>query len=161
MRDSELFSAVIENALAGGTAVQFRAEGESMYPTIRDGETVTVTPVSADAVARGDVVLFRLGRRVLAHRVVNVTVSGTERFFELRGDAKAAADGSSGANAILGRVIDVRRKGRAIPLTGARARVRRRVRSALSRAKRMALPTAAVAGAVAAGIAVAAHLRRR
>jgi len=161
MRDSEIFSSVIEHALASGTAVQFRAEGESMYPTIRDGETVTVAPASPDAIVRGDIVLFRLRRRVLAHRVVSVTVSGNDRFFELRGDAKAAGDGPAGANEILGKVINVRRNGRVIPLSGARARVRRRVRSALSRAKRLAVPTTAVAGAVAAGVAVAAHLRRR
>ena len=44
-----------------------------MYPTIRDGETMTVAPVPPHAVVRGDVVLFRHGSRVLAHRVVGVT----------------------------------------------------------------------------------------
>jgi signal peptidase I len=161
MRDSEIFSAVIEHAVAGGTAVQFRAEGESMYPTIRDGEAITVVPAAPQTIVRGDVVLFRHGRRVLAHRVVGVTVSGKDRLFELRGDAKVAGDGSVSANAIVGKVIDVRRKGRVIPLCGARARVRRRVRSALSRAKRLAVPTTAVAGAVAASMAFAVHLRRR
>lgn len=161
MQDSEIFSAVIAQALASGTPVQFRAEGESMYPTIRDGEAVTVAPVSPASIVRGDVVLFRHGRRVLAHRVVGVTMSGTERFLELRGDAKAAGDGSVNASAIVGKVINVRRGGRVIALAGARARVRRRVRSALSRAKRLAAPTTAVAGAVAAGVAIAVHLRRR
>jgi signal peptidase I len=161
MRDSEIFSAVIGHALASGTPVQFRAEGDSMYPTIRDGEAITVAPVSPASIVRGDVVLFRHGRRLLAHRVVGVTMSGNERIFELRGDAKGAGDGSISANAIVGKVIEVRRKGRVIPLCGARARVRRRVRSALSRARQFAMPTTAVAGAVAAGMAVAVHLRRR
>ena len=161
MRDSELFSAIVEQALAAGTPVQFRAEGDSMYPTIRDGESVTVAPVRASAIARGDVVLFRHGRRVLAHRVVGVTISGSERFFELRGDAKAAADGLVHAGAIVGKVMHVRRRGRVIPLSGVRARARRTVRSAASRARRLALPTATVAGALVAGVAVAAHLRRR
>ena len=161
MRDSEIFSGVIEQALAAGTVVRFRAEGESMYPAIRDGETVTVTPVAPAAVARGDIVLFRYGRRLLAHRVVEVTMSGSERIFELRGDAKAASDGPVPGAAIVGRVVEVRRNGRLVPLAGARARVRRRVRATLSRAKRLVAPTTAVAGAVAASVAVAAHLRRR
>jgi signal peptidase I len=161
MRDSEIFSGVIEQALASGTVVRFRAEGESMYPTIRDGETVTVTPVRSDAIARADIVLFRHGRRLLAHRVVEVTVSSRERVFQLRGDAKGAADGPVPASAIVGKVVDVRRDGRQIPLTGVRARVRRRVRATLSRVRRMAAPTTAVVGAVAAGVAVAAHFRRR
>lgn len=132
-----------------------------MYPTIRDGEPVTVAPVRASAIARGDVVLFRHGRRVLAHRVVGVTSSGRERFFELRGDAKVAPDGRVDASAIVGKVVNVRRNRRVIPLCGARARARRQVRSALSRARRLALPSAAVAAAIAAGVAAAVHLRRR
>jgi signal peptidase I len=132
-----------------------------MYPTIRDGEAVTVAPIRPASVVRGDVVLFRHGRRVLAHRVVAVTGCGSERVFELRGDAKAAADGCFDASAIVGKVVNVRRGRRLIPLCGARARARRRMRSALSRARRLALPTTAVAGALAAGAAVAAHLRGR
>jgi len=57
MRHSGIFSGIIEEALAHGTAVRFRAEGTSMYPTIRDGETITVVAVSTDEVVRGDVLL--------------------------------------------------------------------------------------------------------
>jgi phage repressor protein C with HTH and peptisase S24 domain len=45
VRHSEIFGAVIEHALTNGTTVRFRAEGVSMYPTIRDGEAIIVVPV--------------------------------------------------------------------------------------------------------------------
>jgi signal peptidase I len=135
VRDSEIFGAVITEALANGTIVRFCAEGISMYPTIRDGETITVASVSTDDVVRGDLLLCRHGKRVLAHRVVGVTTCGTERFFELRGDARASCDAPVGAAAVVGRVIGVRRNGRAIVLSGRAARLRHRARAAASGAK--------------------------
>ena len=70
MRDSNLFGAVIAEALTTGTVVRFSAEGTSMYPTIRDGEVITIAAVAPDEVVRGDVLLCRHDKRVLAHRVV-------------------------------------------------------------------------------------------
>jgi hypothetical protein len=55
VRHSGIFIAVIDDALTSGTMVRFRAEGSSMYPAIRDGETITVVAVSPDEVVRGDV----------------------------------------------------------------------------------------------------------
>src|SRR6267142_5626900 len=102
MRHSAVVGAVIDEALMNGTVVRFRAEGTSMYPTIRDGEAIMIAAVSIGEIVRGDVLLCRHGKRVLAHRVVHVTRRGTDRFFELRGDAKAACDPPVGASAIVG-----------------------------------------------------------
>ena len=134
MRDSSLLGAVIDDALTTGALVRFRAEGSSMYPTIRDGEAITVAPVAAADVVRGDVLLCRHGTRVLAHRVVGVTTCGSERFFALRGDAKTSCDASVGGGGVLGRVIGVQRNGRAIALSGSAARWRFHARAAASRA---------------------------
>ena len=90
MRISYLFGAVIEKALTAGTTVRFRAEGTSMYPTIRDGEAITIAAVSTNDVVRGDVLLCRHEKRMVAHRVVSVGRRGTDRFFELRGDSKGS-----------------------------------------------------------------------
>jgi signal peptidase I len=134
MRQSEIFAAVIEDALTSGAMVRFRAEGNSMYPTIRDGDAITVAAVSTDDVVRGDILLCRHDARVLAHRVVSVTRCDGELFFELRGDAKGSSDAPVGASAVVGRVIDVQRDGRLIQLCGPAARVRHAARMALSRA---------------------------
>jgi signal peptidase I len=135
MRHSDLFGAVIEEALATETVVRFRAQGGSMYPTIRDGDTVTVAHVSVEEIVRGDVLLCRHGKRVVAHRVVGADVRDTVRVFHLRGDAKAAGDAPVGADAVVGRVIAVRRNGREVALCGRAARIRHRVRATASRAK--------------------------
>jgi signal peptidase len=142
MRHSDSFGAIIEEALALGTVVRFRAEGTSMYPTIRDGETITIARVSIDEVVQGDVLLCRQGQRVVAHRVVGATVGDAARIFELRGDAKAACDAPVGADAVVGRVIAVSRNGRIVPLCGLVARLRHRARATASQTKSFVVSTA-------------------
>jgi hypothetical protein len=135
MRDSGLFGVVMKEALATGTVVRFRAEGGSMYPTIRDGDTITIAAVSAIDVVRGDVLLYRHGQRVLAHRVVGVGAHGGIRMFCLRGDAMAECDAPVGASDVVGRVISVWRHEREVRLSGRTARLRHTARTAASRAK--------------------------
>jgi hypothetical protein len=144
MRDSDLFTAVIEEALTTGTTVRFRAEGTSMYPTIRDGESISITAVSPAEVVRGDVLLCRHDKRMLAHRVVGVTTHGAGRVFELRGDAKIACDAPVGADDVVGRVIAVRRDGRLVRLCGRAARLRHTARTAASRAKSFVVSTGTI-----------------
>jgi hypothetical protein len=148
MQDSDIFGALIEDALTSGAMVRFRAEGISMYPTIRDGETITVAAVAADAVGRGDILLCRHGARLLAHRVVRVTAAAGDRVFELRGDAKSSCDAPVGAGAVVGKVIDVRRNGRVIPLCGPAAHMRRAARTAASRIRTLIASTPAAVCAV-------------
>jgi signal peptidase I len=135
MRHANLFGAVIEEALTTGTMVRFHAAGTSMYPSIRDGEIITVSGVSTDEVVPGDVLLCRHEKRVLAHRVVAVTMRGPDRFFDLRGDAKVGCDEPVAADAVVGKVVGVRRNGRLVPLCGRAARLRYRARAVASRAK--------------------------
>ena len=144
MRASEIFVGVLDEALRNGTLVRFRAEGDSMYPTIRNGEAITIAAVSTDEVVRGDVLLCRRDNRVLAHRVVDMTTRGTDRVFYLRGDAKAACDAPVAAGDVMGRVISVGRNGRMAPLCGPVARLRHRARAAASRAKAFVWSSAAI-----------------
>jgi hypothetical protein len=106
-----------------------------MYPSIRDGELITVGPVDGDAIVRGDVLLCRNGNRVLAHRVVAITGRGGARVLRLRGDAKLACDAPIAVNHVIGKVESVRRNGRTIALCGPLARLRYRARRAAARVK--------------------------
>lgn len=134
----------VAGPMPGGMFVRFRAQGFSMYPAIRDGEMITVGPVAADRVVRGDVLLYRHSTRVLAHRVVAVTEYGSRRMLQLRGDAKGACDAPVPVNDVIGRVLSVSRHGRTIPLCGLAARLQHRARTAASRAKAFVTSAAAL-----------------
>lgn len=95
-----------------------------MYPTIRDGETVTVEPVCANEVRRGDILLYQTTSRVIAHRVVEiVSVENSGVVFTLRGDSLRSCDAPVRAEQVLGRIVSVEREGREINLEGRRARI--------------------------------------
>lgn len=92
---------VMAEVLASGAAVEFRAEGDSMHPSIRSGELLIVDRVDPSAIRRGDVVLARLTRGLTAHRVVRMTRDGR---FITRGDNAPATDEPFTAGQLLGRV---------------------------------------------------------
>ncbi len=114
--------ALVTEILTRGLGVRFSARGGSMRPTIRGGEAITVTPVAIEAVAAGDIVLFRRRGRMVVHRVLRVLREGDVVRFLTRGDASVAADPPLEACHVLGRVVAVERDGRDVDLTGARSR---------------------------------------
>jgi signal peptidase I len=122
--------------------VRFRVEGLSMYPTIRDGELITVGPVAAHQIARGDVLLCRQSTRLLAHRVVAVQMRGGERVVRLRGDAKGADDAPIAVSDVIGKVVSVQRNGRGIRMSGRKARLRHTVRTVASQVKTLIIRSA-------------------
>ena len=103
------FAPVAASIVGGGLSIRFRAAGGSMYPAILDGDVLTVSPVEAGAIAHGDVLLYLKGDRILAHRVVDVTVRDGEVRFDLRGDANGECDEPVAAAQVIGRVDAIER----------------------------------------------------
>ncbi len=124
--DPALFADTCVELLARGGAVRFRAEGSSMAPAIRHGDVVTIAPIRPEAVRRGGIVLARRPGGLLVHRVVAVRRRADgRRDFVLRGDGKGGCDAPIDERDLLATVVAVTRNGRAIPVSGARARLRR------------------------------------
>ncbi|MCX7009608.1 MAG: S24/S26 family peptidase [Kiritimatiellaeota bacterium] len=97
----------------------FRAHGRSMWPFIRDGDTVHVVPVVPEQLRRGDIVLFRtIGEALLAHRIVRLLRSTNGFTWVTRGDALLATDAPFAAHQLLGRVSRRIRQGRSVRLDG-------------------------------------------
>ncbi len=123
---SKLLLHLTTELLSQGTTVRFRPSGRSMYPSIREGELITVEPVRASDVKIADIVLFRSERGLIAHRVVdNRTQSSvlSPHHFLLRGDASLSCDQPVAAQQILGRVVRVERNGRSIQLASRGAKL--------------------------------------
>jgi hypothetical protein len=121
--------------LRQGCRVRFRPGGQSMRPAIEDGEAALVEPVRPAQVRRGDIILYRFERGVIAHRVRRIEKRGKEFVFTTRGDASRTDDAPVTETDLLGRVVAVERDGRAIPLAGRLARWHYRLRRLASRAK--------------------------
>jgi len=118
------FATVVADLLRRGVAVRFRATGTSMAPTILDGDTITVEPVPAGRLRRGDVVLALRGGAVVAHRLIRwQRRAGDEPEVVLRGDAAEACDPPTAAGDLFGRVLHVERRGRSIAVASWRTRI--------------------------------------
>ena len=69
---AKIFPELISDLLTDGHMVKFRAPGESMYPTIRNGDVITVTPLGASSVTNSDIILYQHGSGVTAHRAMRI-----------------------------------------------------------------------------------------
>ncbi len=67
-----LFIDVSTELLRQGKNVRFQAPGRSMHPAIKEGETITVAPIAPFDIKRGDILLYLVRRKVIAHRVVSI-----------------------------------------------------------------------------------------
>ncbi len=134
-----------------------------MYPSIREGELITVEPVVASDVTLGDIVLYRSQRGLIAHRVIQVSRPQSEPSayraagFSLRassgegtlgflsqGDASLCRDEPVGAEQILGRVIRVERDGHSVALATRGAKMWHKVRRLASGLKGWIFPVGTV-----------------
>ena len=123
---SNLLLDLTAELLSRGTTVRFRPSGRSMYPSIREGELITVEPVVASDVTLGDIVLYRSEKGVIAHRVVGTSPAQSSVLgphFFLRGDSSLSCDQPVTAEKILGRVVGVERDGRSVALASRGAKL--------------------------------------
>jgi signal peptidase I len=138
---TEVFINISADLLSRGYGVRFRTKGASMYPTIKDGETVRVETVEPRDVRRGDIILYKTsdssgGGGVIAHRVVRVKKNrGNLTSFVLRGDASETCDLPIAPERIIGKVVSVEREGGAIDLASKKANALRIARLCASRVK--------------------------
>jgi signal peptidase I len=141
-KSHDVFVSMSVDLLERGHKVRFLAPGWSMHPTIRNGEAVTVVPVSPLEVRQGDIVFYRCNGNVFAHRVVGIEKQEEDALrFTLRGDALGSLDESVANHQILGKVVSVERGGHSVDPYTLRAEALRRVRICGSRLKRLLMST--------------------
>jgi signal peptidase I len=133
MSKADSFMSVTMSLLASGHKVRFRASGQSMSPSILDGEYITVEPKRADEISVGDIVVYFKQNALLAHRLIAVE---RERYI-LRGDSANFCDHPVSAEDIAGRVICVERDGREFYIIGPRARFKAYLYTCISRLRRI------------------------
>lgn len=162
----QLFIDVSTGLLRQGQSVRFCASGQSMHPTIKEGETITVVPVAVSDIRRGDILFYKIGKKVVAHRVISIKQeksnstshssanslnnSATQstahsltlnppHLFILRGDASFTCDEPVGTHQVLGKVVSVEKYGRSLDLYSRKARIFRFAYEWTSRLKRLIL----------------------
>jgi signal peptidase I len=129
------FYALSVELLRSGQTIRFTPTGDSMYPTIKDGEPVIVEPLAPAQVRRGDIVLYQTARGVIAHRVISIERQDGALRFRLRGDASQRCDQPVAASQVLGKVVAVERQGKRRELVSLRAKLFHTLIASLRRSK--------------------------
>jgi hypothetical protein len=101
--------AMATERLRAGDTVRFIARGRSMWPFVLDGDVLVIAP-HRGGLRCGDVVWRESGP---VHRIIAITPG--PRYW-VRGDALWRPDGGFTGDDFLGRVREIRRRGRSIPV---------------------------------------------
>ena len=123
MNQQELSHTLRKEIIAQGRSVQIFASGYSMFPFLKKGDLLTVEPVSMETIKRGDIVVFEVEEKWIAHRVIKIRnkVEGFE--FLLRGDTRTAFDPLVNKENFLGVVSAFRRLNHQKKLNGPHRRL--------------------------------------
>lgn len=89
---------VVIDALRGGAPARVVVRGGSMWPAVRDGALVEITPTPWRALAPGDLAAFVRRDQLVVHRVVSAHREG----LRCQGDALAHDDGLVAPADVLG-----------------------------------------------------------
>ncbi len=101
---------LIQDAITKEASFRFQAKGFSMLPFIRDGDVITIAPLSCSFMAFGDSVAFihpKTGNLVI-HRII----SRHGNSYMIKGDNIFKPDGLITREDILGYVASVERNGK-------------------------------------------------
>ena len=102
---------LLEDVLGREVPFRFKARGGSMTPFIRDGDVITIAPLSQQIAGLGSIVAFKRPETgsLVVHRIVAVS----ENAVLIHGDNNPQnSDGWIPCEYLLGRVIEIKRDGR-------------------------------------------------
>jgi signal peptidase I len=119
------FVSLTEYILQQGKGIRFLAKGKSMYPFIREEDTITVEPIEEGRLRLGDVIFYRSNEgRIIIHRVIKKVFYGDSMMIVTKGDASLVLDTAIPLEHVLGRVKLIQRGKKTIALDKKRIRCR-------------------------------------
>ena len=94
--------------LAEGTTLRIRADGYSMYPSIKPGSIVLIEPLAEDLPpSPGEIITWKRESGFVVHRLVRIIKEGDKISFITRGDSCAYNDQPVKRDQIAGKVVQV------------------------------------------------------
>jgi len=99
---------ISEDLLINGYDVRINTRGSSMFPLIRTGDRIIVSPEKNPGI--GDIIVFKRNDEMVCHRLVRVFEKDNIIYFQTRGDSFFGLDEPVTVDQILGKVIRVERE---------------------------------------------------
>ncbi|HSN49767.1 MAG TPA: signal peptidase I [Bacteroidales bacterium] len=94
--------------LAEGKTIRVKAEGASMYPSIKSGSIILIEPLKQgyDPVA-GEIIAWKRDSGIVVHRLVSSYITKHQKYYVTRGDSSIAEDEPVILEQIAGKVVRV------------------------------------------------------
>jgi signal peptidase I len=94
--------------LAEGKTIRVRAEGISMYPSIKSGSVIFIEPFEqgTEPVA-GEIIAWKRDTGIVVHRLISVYKQKGQKYFVTRGDSSLMEDEPVLFEQIAGKVVRV------------------------------------------------------
>ena len=94
--------------LAEGKMIKIRADGYSMYPSVKPGSVVHIHPVTEDATPMpGEIVAWKRESGFVVHRLIRKIKNVGIMLYVTRGDSCTNEDAPIGADKVVGKVIRI------------------------------------------------------
>lgn len=98
---------VSKELLNDGFNVRISTRGPSMFPLIKTGDKITITPGKCFRV--GDILVFKRDEQMVCHRLVRVFEKGGIKYCQTCGDSFFNLDEPITSHQIMGRVTKIER----------------------------------------------------
>ena len=94
--------------LAEGKILKIKADGYSMYPTVKPGSVIYIEPLAENmSPVPGEIIAWKRESGFVVHRLVRIVRNGNETMYFTRGDSCAYEDQPVTKEMIAGRVVHV------------------------------------------------------
>ncbi len=104
-----------ESILESNHTVSIRMTGYSMYPALRPGDIGHIEKCVPNEIKVGDIVVFKYREKLIAHRLVTIN-NNDVRTFVAKGDKNKFSDPPFAADAFVGKISSIERKGERISI---------------------------------------------
>jgi signal peptidase I len=94
--------------LSEGKTIKVRANGYSMYPSVKPGSIIFIEPLAeGDKPASGEIIAWKRNAGFVVHRLVRSFENGDRTFLVTRGDSTSSEDEPVDSEQVAGRVIRI------------------------------------------------------
>ena len=87
----------------------FKMQGNSMFPTIKNGDEGIRRKCSPNDLKIGDIVVFRLQDLIITHRLIKIEFVNGEKLFTAKGDKNYHRDKPFTGDKIIGQLVAIKR----------------------------------------------------
>jgi signal peptidase I len=108
--------ALVRDWIAAGRPTWLVLRGDSMRPFLPDGSRVRIAPVAPGQLSIGDLVVYETEGRLVCHRVVRRRARPGGAAFLTKGDGPRTFPAWISGGDVVGRVVEVERRGRVVRL---------------------------------------------